>query len=470
MKHCDTTKQKCVIFGAGERGREMYRKFSLEFSVIAYADNNKELWDKPVNGVPVIPPDELKPLIAKSGAKLFICNELYWGDIARQLDEMGLSYYNCENCLCYEVADGVWYPVSFGKPEPCRKTNSDDFAVLFVQDKPCTRTNKIASVLKDRDVKTYSAYTKSPSDAGTSSYIEEYAFWTYNELLEFVNESEFDVIHCSNEPDVFINLLLYSNKKVIHDSHDINDLRYNNVHAANNFLEYLANTQADGVMYTTDAMRDIMIRKYGTDIRKTLVLGNFPLRSFKDVVKYSKLSEIDGEIHCVYEGGVSNGSERPHRYFEPTFLRLAAEGIHVHIYSNQAQEYCRGLEKKSPYIHYEGNYSGSELISEMTRYDIGLAMFNLAGGWGAYLDITSANKLTEYLSSGLPVVSNVPPYVSMLKKNNCGGELDVDGDITGQLLKYKKITIPDDILQTHGFTMDANADRILEFYKRIIRS
>lgn len=461
--------QKCIIFGAGDRGRVMYRKFALTFEVIAYTDNNSELWGKLVDGVPVIPPEELKPLAEDSGAKIFICSKLQWEDIARQLDGMGLSYYSCATFLCYGVAnDGIWYPVSFGKPEPYRKTCPDDFAVLFVQDKPCTRTNKIANALKDRGVKTYSAYTASPSDAGESSYIEEYAFWTYNELLEFVSDSEFDIIHCSNTPDTYVNLLLHSNKKVIHDSHDMRSIEYKNIHPFEIFLEHLANTQADGFIYTTEAMRDLMIRKYDTDIDRTLIVGNFPLRSFSDAVKHPKLSERDGEIHCVYEGALSATDDVVYRFFEPIWLVLADNGIHVHIYSHSAPDYCRSLESKSTNIHYEGNYCGAALISEMTRYDIGLAMFNQQGALGRYPSIASANKLTEYLCAGLPVVSNVAPFISMLVNNGCGGELDMDGDIVTQLREYKNISIADDFLQTHGLTMDANGDRILGFYKRII--
>ena len=187
--------RKCVIFGAGERGTNIFRKLSIFFDVIAYADNNKDLWGRERNGTAIIPPDDLTELVKKTGAAIFIANELHYLDIAAQLDGYGLSYYNCENYFCYEREDGVWYPVSFGRPEACRKTGKDKFSVLFVQVKPCTRTDKIAQALKSRGVLTYSAYTASASDAGNAAYLSEFPFWTYGELLDFVNESEFDIIH-----------------------------------------------------------------------------------------------------------------------------------------------------------------------------------------------------------------------------------------------------------------------------------
>ena len=301
-------KRKCVIFGAGDRGRNIYRKLSIFFEVIAYSDNNEELWDRELNDLAIMPPSELPKFVKKNDATIFIANELHHLEIARQLDDMGLPYYNCENFMCYELDRGVWYPVSFGRPEAYRKTKEKSFSVLFVQAKPCTRTNKIAELLKKRGVLTYAAYTASPSDAGERAYIEEFPFWTYTELLAFVNESEFDIIHCSNEPDILVNLLLHSNKKIVHDCHDIVSMSKKSFHSAEIALEYIANTQADGVIYTTERMREILLRKYGGKREKTFVLGNYPLASFGEVERLSKLSEADGELHCVYEGHIVDRS------------------------------------------------------------------------------------------------------------------------------------------------------------------
>jgi len=458
--------QACVIFGTGLLGQHTFHKLKHAFTIIAYTDNNPSLWGKSINDIPIIPPNELVAYVAKNNALVFICNNLHWNDIARQLDEMGLNYY-VHNQVCYELVDEILYPVSFGVPDFYRKEFPTDFSVLFVQDKSCTRTDKIANVLKDRGIKTYSAYTFSPSKAGSRSFFDEYAFWTHKDLLEFVNKSEFDVIHCSNEPDVLVNLLIHSNKKIIHDCHDMMSARNKNISLADVILEELANTRATGFMYTTNGLRDVAIRKYGTDINKTLVVGNFPLSSFSGVKKLPKLSERDGEIHCVYEGGVNDANGTIYRFFEPIWLKLAENWVHVHIYSQQFSDYCRSLEHMNPYLHYEGDYSSEALISEMTQYDIGLAMYNLSNRSDYYLNFSSPNKITEYLSAGLPVVSNVIPFIDMLTQNGGGGELNMEGDIQEQLREYQKIMIAEDFLQTHELTMDANADRILKFYKAV---
>lgn len=64
--------RKCVIFGAGERGTNIFRKLSIFFDVIAYADNNKDLWGRERNGTAIIPPDDLTELVKKTGAAIFI--------------------------------------------------------------------------------------------------------------------------------------------------------------------------------------------------------------------------------------------------------------------------------------------------------------------------------------------------------------------------------------------------------------
>lgn len=463
-------KKKCIIFGAGERGRNIFMKMLQTFDVIAYADNNPEIWGKQLNGIPVISPDTLPEMVKETNALIMIVNELHYLDIAKQLKSMGLSYYSCQDYLCNKFEDGIWYPVSFGSPEAYRKKDKSKFAVLFVQQKPCTRTNKIAEVLKNRGILTYSAYLYAPSDAGGRAYIEEFPFWTYNELLEFVNDSEFDIIHCSNEPDNLVNWLIHSNKKVIHDCHDAVTMSKDMNHPAEGVLEQIANTQADGMMYTTERMRDIMIRRCGGDISKTFVLGNYPLSSFGKVQQLPKLSSKDGEVHCVYEGYLVDGTQAKdvvYRFFEPIFKQLADSGVHIHIYSHSSPEYLKQLDRDNVNIHYEGNYSGLELITEMTRYDLGLLTFPLTDT--TYLDLCSPNKMTEYLAARLPVVTNIKSYADIIIENNCGGALDlVHDDVIEKLKEYKEIPISADFCDTHEFTMDANADRILSFYKEVL--
>lgn len=463
--------KKCVIFGAGERGLYAFSKLSLFFEVVAYADNNTNLWGESLNGIVIIPPGNLPRLVDETGALIFIANKEHTLDIAKQLDSLEINdYYKFERNLCYELERGVWYPVSFGNQAAFKKPDKDKTAVLFVQEKPCTRTNKIARVLKDRGVLTYSAYIASPSDAGKDSFMDEFLFWTYDELLDFVNESEFDIVHCSNEPDALVNLLLYSNKKVVHDCHDIVTLSKKSYHPAELMLEYIANTQANAVIYTTERMREVLRRKYSSNCKHELVLGNYPLSSCGRIKRLPKLSEKDGNLHCVYEGHIVDAlfaESLPYRFVEPVFMRLAQLGVHVHIFSQCVPQYLRQLDSDYANLHYEGNYSGQELITQMSRYDLGLLVFPPVDT--TYLELSSPNKMTEYLDAGLPVITNVKEYGDILVSNGCGGMVDLENDDAFSRMKqYSEITIDKGFCDDHGFTMDSNADRILQFYKKVL--
>lgn len=452
----------------------MYEKLSLFFEVIAYSDNDQSLWGGRRNNTTIIPPSELPELIKNTGATIVIATDRYYMEIAEQLDGLGLTYYICSSWdnSCYELKDGVRYPVSFGCPAAYVKSDKESFCVLFVQEKPCARTDKIAETLKNKGILTYSAYTMATSNAGKQAYEKEFPFWGYGDLLDFVNQSEFDIIHCSNSPDILVNILLHSNKKIIHDCHDIVTLEKKEVHPAEIAQEFLANTLAGGMIYTTELARAIMVGKYGVKEEKTLVLGNYPVSTYREIVPLPKLSAADGAIHCVYEGSLISAEvaakELQYRFFEPLFVRLAELGVHVHIYSHSDPKYLKGLDRAYENIHYEGNCSGRDLVEKMTQFDLGLAWFCSVDS--NYVELASVNKVYEYLMAGLPVVTNIKSIAQVVKEHHCGGTLDLEhDDVVAKLQSYQEISIPMDFCDMHGFTMDANAERILEFYKKVCK-
>lgn len=257
----------CVIFGAGEHGQRIRKKIETVFKVIAFADDNEKLIGSYIDGIPVISAYELMD----SKLPVLLCDELHWRQIAEQLYKAGVEYYCCNDYLCYKMEQGVLYPVSLSEPIRYQKESAADFSVLFVQAKPDERINKIAYAMKQCGVKTFAAYSCEESDMG-KAYEKQYPFWTYEDLLRFVNKSEFDIIHCSNEPDDYVNILINSNKPIIYDCRSIASVQGNDISSGKCTLEYIANTKADGYMYPTNVMRDIMIEKWGTDSSKCKVI------------------------------------------------------------------------------------------------------------------------------------------------------------------------------------------------------
>lgn len=454
---------QAVIFGCGCWGQFFFDKIALDFDIAAFSDNNSALWGTAVRGKPVIAPEEIKKY---GDAVVFICVDLWYLDVAKQLDAMGIPniVYLDWFGMAQRYHNEVSYPASFRFRRPYKK-EKDVFSVLYVQKGPCGRTDKISCVLKANGVMTQAAYTRCPSKM-PEAYCAENAFYTYEELLEFVNESDFDIIHCSNEPDILANLLTHCNKPVIADTHDVMTVRDNNTSFERYYLEYAANKFADGNMYVNDYFRNLQIERYKICPDRTFALSNLIMENQIPQAgeRKPKLSASDGELHLVYEGGITE-IPTDNRFFEELWAPITAAHIHIHYYSQQSVPYCQALERTSPYLHYEGDLCGLELVTEMTQYDIGSILLNPVD---KNAGMTYPHKLFEYLAAGLPVVSNLTTSLDFARSYAVGGGLDLQGDVQAQLRKIAAIRIPDRFLLDNKLTMETCAEGILDFYKKII--
>lgn len=89
-------KQKAIIFGCGYQGRICLAMLEEKYDIIAYSDNNKNLWGTKIvgtiDGYSVVPPTEIRRLIGDNGI-VVICSQQYYDEIARQLETMGVTKY-----------------------------------------------------------------------------------------------------------------------------------------------------------------------------------------------------------------------------------------------------------------------------------------------------------------------------------------------------------------------------------------
>ncbi|MDR1591294.1 MAG: glycosyltransferase [Prevotellaceae bacterium] len=455
-------REKMIIFGASKHGQRAFDELSANYDVVAYSDNNSNLWGRELNGVPVISPDR----ICDYGVTVCVCVCVgrYMGEVAKQLQKLGiegllLRPYGME----YDCNYGNSIPVIRDNQSYITKRNKDSLAVLFVQDYPCARTRKIATALKNRGVETYAISPLSANDS--NAFINEYTFSSFSQLIDFVNNSDIDIVHSSNEPDEFSAVLTNANKVLVHDVHDLVSMVFE-PNVAELSLEFLANTYADGVICTTCAMADMMRKKYniGSDIH---VLENYPYESFS-YNRLPKLSDKDSVLHLVYSGAILQG---PHYMYDKLWLKIVSQNVQIHFYSAYAASTCGYLESISPYIHYEGNYRDAELVEQLSQYDCGLLYFNLEHPkYFNYINNASPNKLYEYLDAGLPLaIGDVPAHLDFAQKHDCGGYLDLTGNIYTQLKKIADMKIPRDFLQKNSMTMDSQAERIIEFYKSLLK-
>ena len=464
--------KKGIIFGAGFYGKGAYYKLKDYYDIAYYVDNNEIVQGKCLHGVKIISVDCLKKVLEKEHMDIIICSQAYF-EMANQLIEIGIRDYfvMLEGFLYHFNQEEVMIPKELANIEYYQK-EKEEKNILFVQNTACIRTHKIASIMKDKGYKVFLLYTIAPPESNNASfskiYDHVYTVFTANELIDFVNKSDFDIIHSSNEPDSLTNYLLLTNKKVVFDTHDMMSLR--GCDRLDTWtLEYLANTKSAGVIYTSEGVAQIARQKFGLEGQKIFVLKNLILKHIQIKKKYQKLSKTDGKIHCVYEGGINANNKMHHRYFEEIWKKITDYGIHIHFYSQSDYDYCVELDKKNEYLHFEGNIGSEELASEMTKYDCGLAVFNVNDSNRIFLETGTANKVYEYINSGLPViVGDIDSYIQFVEKYGVGIHLDLNGDINSQLQEACKIQIEEDVLEKNRLTMNSYSDDLESFYRSII--
>lgn len=463
-----------ILFGAGFYGDAAYYKLKDTADILYYVDNSPEKIGKQMHGIEIIDIRGLEQVIGSRKTDIIISSQ-YYAEIAKQLYDIGVNayYVMLGGLLFYTGEKDKMIPVELS--EVCAyKKAEEEKNILFVQDTACIRTHKIASIMKDNGYKVFLLYTMAPpesNNAGFASvYDDIYTFYTYDALLRFVEQSQFDIVHCSNAPDMLTCLLLNTSKPIVFDTHDMNSL-WGHDNIENLTLEFIANTQCDGNIYTSQGVVEIAKKKYGLDNKEILSLENMILEQEEISNPYEKLSSTDHQIHCVYEGGMNGKDQESDRFFESLWEKITDCGIHIHFYSQADPVYCMALEGKSEYLHYEGNMGSKELVQEMTKYDCGLAIFNVSEKNRTFLETGTANKVYEYINSRIPVVvGDIKSYSDFVKKYNVGISLDFTKDIKKQISEACKIKISSDFLENNGLTMKSRSHELVAFYERVKKS
>lgn len=396
----------------------------------------------------------------------------------KQMFDLAVQYYTNAFYLCSdnELREKVKVLV-----RKCRynnevaelSKNSSIKKVLFIQSVPDIRTNKIAKVINKKNIQVDIMYfLMHPKDVYKGldlPYTNYIRIRDVKKMINFINESDYDILMSCNEPDFFSALLTTTNKPMIHDCHDMMSLR-GDITNEQITVEYLANSKSDGNIYVTELVKRIAENKFSIDNKPIMILDNYILREQLPGKFLDKLSERDKEIHCVYEGGLTH-IENHHRNIQDFFLALAKNKIHVHYYATFENKHYRALAEKSEYLHCEETKEPSELITDMTKYDIGLTILNVTDRNKTFLDTTFPNKAWDYLAAGLPVLfSNLASFRYFLQHHDVGAIIDFNDDLVKQVSKVIEINIPKDYLVSNRLCMDDYADEIIAFMERVKQS
>ncbi len=341
--------------------------------------------------------------------------------------------------------------------------------ILFVQCWPCIRNYKMATALKSRGHRVTLAYTK----YRISQVYRGLEDSVYDDCINIRDNKHlwdisgiFDIIHCHNEPDKLTVAALAADTPVIHDTHDLISLKYEG-NKDISFFESVANKGANGRVYSTPFQMEEARKLYGLE-GPSIVYYNYASRADLPKSFLPKLSDKDGNVHIVYEGGIG-GTDGAHRDFTSPFFGLADKGIHIHIYppSSCDKEIAKQYSSHSN-IHFHSSVSPRQIMEAMTQYDYGIIPFNLAKGNKRFLDTTIANKLFEYLAAGLPVIASpLKSYVDYFQNNPVGITYTTAQDIIDSIPRLKQIASNTDFTK-HIFTYEDEIERLEEFYYRIL--
>ena len=338
--------------------------------------------------------------------------------------------------------------------------------ILFVQETPCIRNYKMAVALRAAGHRVTLAYTRSRlsqayPELSDETYDECVLVRDYRQLWDLT--ASYDIVHCHNEPDLLTVAALAGTAPVVHDTHDLISLRRpDDANLA--FFEGVANRAADGRVYTTPYQMEEARNLYGVT-GPSLVLHNYVSQGDLPRRKLPKLSQADGQVHLVYEGGVR---ARGHRDFGELFRDLAARGLHVHVYPMKCDEEVARQMTGSPNLHYHQPVSPKQIIEEMTQYDFGIIPFNLDQGKRRFLDTTIANKLYEYLAAGLPVIAtDLRSYREYFREHPVGLTYAGADDIVAAIPALRKMAATEDLAACVR-SFEQETPRLVAFYRQVL--
>ncbi|MGD8562959.1 MAG: glycosyltransferase, partial [Desulfarculaceae bacterium] len=340
---------------------------------------------------------------------------------------------------------------------------NERFNILFVQEAPCIRNYKECCALRSRGHGVTLAYTKA-----RLSQLYRLSDDIYEACVQIANPQQlwdlsknFDVVHCHNEPDLWTVAALAGDKPVVHDTHDLISLRQPGDQSIA-FFETLANRGADGRVYVSDYLLQTAMAQYGADPKTSLVLHNYVGADMLPREQLPKLSAQDGQIHLVYEGGLTHEAGT-HRSFLPLFTELAQEGFNVHIHPAFANPVFEKTAADHARLHYYQPCSPEELLTFLTRYDYGLVPFMIQPHNRRHLDSALPNKLFEYLAAGLPVIAtNLQSLREFITTKQVGLVYDRAVDVAPQLKGVRSFSV-----DQNQFTMECAIGDMEGLYARL---
>ena len=274
---------KCIIFGCGKTGMAAYRKIREIYKVIAWSDTDPDLWGTEKYHIPVIPPTNLPSYCtAQEGLDVIITSSKYH-EIARQLASMDIRDILVWHTGFLYDYDGYLYPShrwghkiisKESAPSKCENVREKP-NVLFVQKTASFQADTLARSLKEKGYGTYLLYTLEPpicpDEADGTTYDNVFTVFSMSELIQFVNEGEFDIVHGMSSSREVMMLLVCANKPVFFDCTDAIIDKQKKIEEL--LIEQIVCKKSAGIIYPTENERTEAIKRFCLMKDRTLVFS-----------------------------------------------------------------------------------------------------------------------------------------------------------------------------------------------------
>jgi glycosyltransferase involved in cell wall biosynthesis len=351
--------------------------------------------------------------------------------------------------------------------------------VLFLQQQPCCRALKYAAALRSSSLPSlrlgfcFRGRTLSELYGAGDELFD--GWWRLDGdpaagLRSALAEFQPDVVHSHNLPDSLTVLaleLLDGGIPVVHDVHDLQSLRqtpYEDGFPEPDDPLALERLAVEGCAALVTVSQELL-----TEIEsrhrlppRTLVFPNLALG--RDLPRgVPAKGPPDGAPRLVYQGTLStNGG---HYDLRDLFTAIVAQGIELHVYPSRRVEGYDGLEG----IQLHQTLTPPQLLQELPGYDLGWAGFNSTLN-AQHLDTALPNKVFEYLSCGLPVLTLRHRALSrFLDETGLGFSLTAVDDLRGALEELDLEALRSRVAAVRTeFTFESRIDGLVALYDAVV--
>jgi hypothetical protein len=243
---------------------------------------------------------------------------------------------------------------------------------------------------------------------------------------------------------------------------------------------------ADAVVYASRHERDWFEEALPgrRDRARTFVLdGDLPKADWLAGPPSPRLSEQDGELHTVCVG-------RPIGLDAEIVQRLAASGIHLHLYGLVQAPGPKGswrywlddaVRRAPSHLHVHPHVDQRGWVAQLSCYDAGwLHRFRSDNGGelarATWDDLNVPARLPVYLAAGVPALVQRSPGSSVavqevVQEHGVGLVYDDVDDLIALLHDEGAMKRARDRVwsQRHVFTFDAHADRLVALFRQVAR-